>query len=173
MIGVLQTEGGNEEEVVVVGFGQNVKRLRLQLGLDQLDLALQAGLSAGYISKIESGKAGHKRGVAHGKLESLARALRVTPEELLGIEEFDHTESIERMEFLRRLEGLWPPGTTIEQIEQELMEWEKLPPEDKRILHRMRRLMALERAMQEQEAKLRPFDRRRRVAEKPVSYEEG
>ncbi|WP_338041767.1 helix-turn-helix transcriptional regulator [Methylobacterium organophilum] len=57
----------------------NVRRLRLQRGLSQEELASQAGLHRNYVGGIERGE----RNVSVDNIGRLARALGVTPSTLL------------------------------------------------------------------------------------------
>lgn len=55
---------------------------RRDLGLDQIELAERSGISRGYISKLETNKAGS---VSVSVVFSLAEALGVAPQYLLGL----------------------------------------------------------------------------------------
>jgi transcriptional regulator with XRE-family HTH domain len=61
--------------------GQRIKYLRLNLGMEQEELAEAAGISARGLRKIESGGAAHPRGKT---LRGLADALGVTVPQLTG-----------------------------------------------------------------------------------------
>ncbi len=61
-------------------FGRRVKRRRQALTLSQPELAKRAGISRGYLARVELGMQSPTLEV----IERLARALRVTPGELLG-----------------------------------------------------------------------------------------
>jgi len=58
--------------------GDNVRRLRLKVGLTQEELALKSGLSQGYINQLESGK----RKFTQKSLELIADALNIPMVEL-------------------------------------------------------------------------------------------
>ena len=58
----------------------NLKKTRLQRSLSQEALAARAGLSVSFISMLERGQ----RSPPLDTLERLAKALRVTPVQLLG-----------------------------------------------------------------------------------------
>jgi len=60
-------------------FGQKVRDLRIQRGLSQEKLAELSGLHRTYISSLELGK----RNVSIVNIHALAKALQVTPDELL------------------------------------------------------------------------------------------
>jgi transcriptional regulator with XRE-family HTH domain len=62
----------------------NLRRIREQRGLSQTQLAEAAGCSQPTISKLEKGE----KNVTLDMLESIARALRVEPWELFGIDDF-------------------------------------------------------------------------------------
>lgn len=59
-----------------VGFGDLLKRLRLDRGLTQDDLGRETGVSGAYISALETGK---RAAPPHALVYSLARALDVDP----------------------------------------------------------------------------------------------
>ncbi len=61
-------------------FGENVRKLRLSLGLSQEELAEKANLHRNYIGGIERGE----RNLGLINLVELARALSVKPAKLLG-----------------------------------------------------------------------------------------
>ena len=61
------------ESSLEAAIGSKVRRLRLRTGLTAADLAAEAGLSAGMLSKIENGATSPSLGT----LQSLARALNV------------------------------------------------------------------------------------------------
>lgn len=63
------------------GLGDRLKRYRKELGMTQADLARKAGVSAAYISELESGLGKRPSGEI---LLRLANALDVTIAELLG-----------------------------------------------------------------------------------------
>ncbi|OQY87684.1 MAG: transcriptional regulator [Anaerolineae bacterium UTCFX1] len=60
-------------------FGQKVRKLRIEQGLSQEKLAELAGIHRTYISSLELGK----RNVSLVNIQALAKALRVSPDELL------------------------------------------------------------------------------------------
>ena len=60
-------------------FGQKVRKIRTQQGLSQEKLAELSGIHRTYISSLELGK----RNVSLVNVEALAKALRVSPDELL------------------------------------------------------------------------------------------
>jgi transcriptional regulator with XRE-family HTH domain len=60
-------------------FGANVRRLRLERGLSQAELAELAGIHRAYLSTVENGK----RNVSIDNISRLARALSVEPPLLL------------------------------------------------------------------------------------------
>jgi transcriptional regulator with XRE-family HTH domain len=59
-------------------FGQYIRRLRIEKGLNQTELAAKVGLDSGGLSKIENGK----KGLKEDKLNLFAKALGVTLEDL-------------------------------------------------------------------------------------------
>lgn len=65
------------------GLGGRLKKLRSELGLNQAEVARQAGVSAPYLSELEGG---HGRRPSGEVLLRLADALGVTIAELLGRE---------------------------------------------------------------------------------------
>lgn len=62
---------------------EEIRARRLEFGMTQDELARAVGVRLDTISKIESGSRNFKRMRADNFL-SLARALKVTPEELMG-----------------------------------------------------------------------------------------
>lgn len=58
--------------------GDNIRRLRLESGLTQEELALRSGLSQGYINQLESGK----RRFTQKSLEVIANAMSIPMAEL-------------------------------------------------------------------------------------------
>ena len=61
-------------------FGRRVRDLRLRRGIkSQMDLALKAGLDRTYIGGVERGE----RNVGLKNIEKIAKAIGVSPEELL------------------------------------------------------------------------------------------
>lgn len=61
-------------------FGEQVKKLRKQKGLSQERLALSAGIERSYMGLIERGKGNPTL----EKVGAIAKALQVSPQELLG-----------------------------------------------------------------------------------------
>jgi len=61
--------------------GANIRRLRLEQGLTQAALAKRAGLSTGYVSLIEQGRANPRLET----LSALSKALETSPMDLLRI----------------------------------------------------------------------------------------
>lgn len=59
-------------------FGAYIKRLRIQSGLNQTELAAQVGLDSGGLSKIENGK----KKLKENKLSLFAQAFNIEIEEL-------------------------------------------------------------------------------------------
>jgi transcriptional regulator with XRE-family HTH domain len=59
--------------------GQKVRKRRKQLGLTQEKLAQISGLHRTYIAGVEAGR----RNISLKNLEKLAKALKVTPDDLL------------------------------------------------------------------------------------------
>lgn len=59
-------------------FGEYIKRLRIENGFNQTELAAKVGLDTGGLSKIENGK----KDLKEGKLILFAEALGVTTDEL-------------------------------------------------------------------------------------------
>ena len=66
--------------------GDNIRRLRLTLGLTQEEMALKSGLSQGYINQLESGK----RRFTQKSLEMIADTLSVPMAELFQEEKPEH-----------------------------------------------------------------------------------
>jgi len=64
---------GREEKDCQALLGRNIRRFRGQLGLSQLDLALELGMSLAFLSDIETGK----KWVSPKTLTKLANAFRV------------------------------------------------------------------------------------------------
>lgn len=60
-------------------FGQNVRRIRSEIGLSQEELAFRAKLHRTYISSVERGE----RNVSIENIFAIAEALQVAPGELL------------------------------------------------------------------------------------------
>jgi transcriptional regulator with XRE-family HTH domain len=61
--------------------GENVRRIRAQLGLSQEQLAFESGLHRTYISGVERGV----RNPTIVVLGQIADALKITPDELLKV----------------------------------------------------------------------------------------
>ena len=61
-----------------------IRELRDKLGMTVDELANEAGLSQGYVSRLESGRRG-KRGLTAATAERLALALKTSPAEVMGI----------------------------------------------------------------------------------------
>ncbi|HVZ42149.1 MAG TPA: helix-turn-helix transcriptional regulator [Candidatus Kapabacteria bacterium] len=59
--------------------GANIRRLRLQKGLSQEDLADKAGIHRTYVGSVERGE----RNISVENVARLVRALKVRPHELL------------------------------------------------------------------------------------------
>ena len=70
--------------------GNNIKRLRLNAGLTQEELALKSGLSQGYINQLESGK----RRFTQKSLELIADALSGPMVELFREKETHRTPAV-------------------------------------------------------------------------------
>lgn len=71
----------DQTNVVIETMGVRVKRLRMALQLTQEEVVQTVpGMSASALSQLESGKS---RGVRPENLIELARALKVSPEELV------------------------------------------------------------------------------------------
>lgn len=81
--------------------GDNIRRLRINAGLTQEELALKSGLSQGYINQLESGK----RKFTQKSLELIADALSVSMVELFREEKTPHapviTEEVKRYRQIR------------------------------------------------------------------------
>lgn len=84
-------------------FKERIKKRRLELGLTLEDVAKIVGVSNATISRWESGAIENQR---RDKVELLAKALRVTPGELMGWEADSpvNKDEAEREEFLRLYE---------------------------------------------------------------------
>lgn len=63
-------------------FGEKIRSLRVAKGFSQEKLAELSGLHRTYISTVELGK----RNVSLANIEALAKALEVSPDELLRFE---------------------------------------------------------------------------------------
>jgi transcriptional regulator with XRE-family HTH domain len=61
-------------------FGENLRRIRTEIGLSQEELAYRAKLHRTYISSIERGK----RNVSLENIYAIAEALAVSPADLLA-----------------------------------------------------------------------------------------
>ena len=66
---------------ILAVLGGNVKHYRARLGWTQEDLARQAGINRSYLAGIESGR----RNTSARTIEKLARALGVSPADLLAL----------------------------------------------------------------------------------------
>jgi len=53
--------------------GENLRKIRIKIGLTQEEVALRSGLSQGYINQLESGK----RMFTQKSLEQIAKALKI------------------------------------------------------------------------------------------------
>jgi DNA-binding XRE family transcriptional regulator len=71
--------GGNVPINAKEIFGQNVRRIRSEIGLSQEELAFRAKLHRTYISSVERGE----RNVSLENIFAIAEALQVAPGELL------------------------------------------------------------------------------------------
>lgn len=60
-------------------FGQTLRRLRLQAGVSQEQLAVQSGLHRNYVGMIERGE----RNASLATIEALSAALHMRPSELV------------------------------------------------------------------------------------------
>ncbi len=65
--------------MILKTIGQNIRFLRKQLGLTQIDLAVLIGIDRSYLSEIENGH----RNITILLLENFATALHVSVEDLL------------------------------------------------------------------------------------------
>lgn len=70
----------NSKDTARSRLARNLKRSRLALGLSQESLAERAGLHRNYVGCIER----NEKNVSLDSLESLAKALGVSPEELIS-----------------------------------------------------------------------------------------
>jgi transcriptional regulator with XRE-family HTH domain len=61
-------------------FARNLKRLRVEAGLSQEELAARAGLHRTYVGSVERGE----RNISIDNIEKLATALACQPSSLLG-----------------------------------------------------------------------------------------
>jgi transcriptional regulator with XRE-family HTH domain len=59
-------------------FGDYIRRLRVEQGLNQTELAAKVGLDSGGLSKVENGK----KDLNESKLDLFAKVLNVKPDEL-------------------------------------------------------------------------------------------
>lgn len=60
-------------------FGMRIKRIRLEKGLSQEQVAIEAGIERSYMGAIERGE----RNPSYDKILSIAKAIKVRPSELL------------------------------------------------------------------------------------------
>lgn len=60
-------------------FGAKVKKLRLEKGMSQEQVAMEAGIERSYMGAIERGE----RNPSYDKILSIAKAIKVKPSELL------------------------------------------------------------------------------------------
>jgi transcriptional regulator with XRE-family HTH domain len=60
-------------------FGAKVKKIRLDKGMSQEEVAIEAGIERSYMGAIERGE----RNPSYDKILSIAKAIRVKPSELL------------------------------------------------------------------------------------------
>ena len=58
-------------------FGDYIRRLRVEQGLNQTELAAKVGLDSGGLSKVENGK----KDLKEAKLDLFAKALSIKPDE--------------------------------------------------------------------------------------------
>ena len=63
---------------------EKVRQLRNQKNISQAELAFSIGVSVGFIGKVESRKYNTKYNLNH--LNSIAKALNISPQELLPIQ---------------------------------------------------------------------------------------
>lgn len=70
------------ETAFLKAFGQHIKRLRVERGLTQANLAFEAGLSESQVQRIEYGN--HNFTIM--TLIALAKALEIPPSSLLSIQ---------------------------------------------------------------------------------------
>ena len=59
--------------------GLNIRKIREEKGMSQSDICRATGMDAGYVSRVENGV----KNPTLSNLEKIARALGVTPSELL------------------------------------------------------------------------------------------
>jgi transcriptional regulator with XRE-family HTH domain len=79
---------------------ENLKRLRAERKMNQVELARVTGLSQGCISQLENGE----RLPSPETMTLIAKALRVSEEELMG-----NTDDLERMRLVRGYQALPRP----------------------------------------------------------------
>ncbi len=82
--------------------GENIKQLRTKIGFTQEELALNSGLSQGYINQLESGK----RRFTQKSLEMIANALSVSIGDLFEKNEKSNDVSVvveEKVEKYRKI----------------------------------------------------------------------
>jgi len=76
----MTADNPGSDPAFLAAYGEVIRRLRYDLGLDRKDLAGAAGISYSYLSAIESGQ----RLPSDTVQEAIARVLEVTPAELLA-----------------------------------------------------------------------------------------
>lgn len=96
-----------QRNYVTVGF--NIKKFRQQKGYSQETLALESGLSQGYINQLENGK----RSYTQKSIERIAKALSISVIEFFKIEDFNlngrknnPTRSINKSDYKKELSSL-------------------------------------------------------------------
>jgi transcriptional regulator with XRE-family HTH domain len=67
---------------------KQIKTTRLQMGLTQAELAKRAGISIRYLSRLET----EPQNLSLDVLEEVAKALRMTPSELLSLQKTKRAE---------------------------------------------------------------------------------
>lgn len=103
--------------------GQNITRLRENLGMTQSVLADLSGVSAATINKIENG---NRNTLSSDSIIKIANALEVTTDELLKnedyrIEEFETTDIEEALNFFIQDKDLKYKDDYLSDIEKELL----------------------------------------------------
>jgi transcriptional regulator with XRE-family HTH domain len=82
--------------------GQRLKRIRLQRGLTQVEIAEKLGITQGVVSEYERGAVR-----LHGALlAAFAKALKASPNEILGFEKLQDDSILKDRSFLRRLQRI-------------------------------------------------------------------